>query len=53
MDDFEYKNVGCYYRPHPKLYGNYEVYLEDDTFLGRFNNRAECRIAINAYFKSI
>jgi len=51
MDDFIYKDCLVCYLPHPKLYGNYEIY-DNDKFVCRVTTKAEAKKEINKYLKS-
>ena len=45
MEDFEYKGHICLFLPHPKLYGNYEIYQiegEKEHILSRAKDKSDC-----------
>ena len=44
--DFNYKGFDVYYLPHPKLYGNYEIY-EGEEFKQRVPTKANAKSFIN------
>lgn len=45
-NDFEYNGFIAYYLPHPCLYGNYEVYKDND-FIGRAKNKKQVKQLCN------
>jgi hypothetical protein len=41
-DDFEYLGFYVYYLPHPALYGNWEIF-KDDEFIARVCSKKEAK----------
>jgi hypothetical protein len=41
-DDFEYLGFFIYYLPHPSLYGNWEIF-KDNEFIKRVGNKKEAK----------
>lgn len=56
--DIYYKEFTFLYRPHPKLYGKFEVWKLNegtipDYFLGRYESIDECKKAVDKSVKHL
>jgi hypothetical protein len=50
-EDFDYKGYDVFYIPHPKLYGNFEVWFNSESFIGRTLSVIEAKAMINRHIK--
>jgi len=51
MNDQTYKGYNIYFAPHPKLFGNYEIFKEEN-FVSRAKNLKEAKQKINSILKT-